>query len=69
VVRRWVKLGDWNGQPAVWSIPVADIDAGGVDAVAVVLQSGAASAPGTILGAAMTSLDAPHHTNATTAHQ
>jgi hypothetical protein len=57
VVRRWVKLGVWNGKAATWSIPVADFKTGGVDAVAVVLQSGAASAPGAMLGAAMVSLD------------
>jgi len=58
VVRRWVKLGDWNGQAATWSIPVANFKSDGVDAVAVVLQSGVAAAPGAMLGAAMTSLDA-----------
>ena len=58
VVRRWIKLGDWNGQPATWSIPVAKFKADGVDAVTVVLQSGVASAPGVMLGAAMTPLDA-----------
>jgi hypothetical protein len=57
VVRRWVKLGDWNGEPASWSIPVAKLRTDGVDAVAVVLQRGPASAPGVMLGAAMTSLD------------
>ena len=57
VVRRWVKLGDWNGQAATWSIPVANFKSDGVDAVAVVLQSGVAAAPGAMLGAAMTSLD------------
>ena len=57
VVRRWIKLGDWNGQPATWSIPVAKFKTDGVDAVAVVLQNGAASAPGVMLGAATAPLD------------
>ena len=57
VVRHWIKLGDWNGQPATWSIPVAKVKSDGVDAVAVVLQNGVASAPGTMLGATMTTLD------------
>ncbi len=52
VVRRWVKLGDWNGAAASWSIPVDKFKSDGVDAVAVVLQSGAAAAPGVMLGAA-----------------
>ena len=60
VVRRWVKLGTWNGQPATWSVAVADFKTDGVDAVAVVLQSGVASAPGVILGAASMPLDDKH---------
>ncbi len=72
VVRRWVKLGDWNGQAASWSIPVASLRSGDVDAVAVVLQSGAASAPGVMLGAVLTPLDTPlgtpHEASATAAH-
>jgi hypothetical protein len=57
VVRRWIKLGDWNGQPATWSIPVTTFKVNGVDAAAVVLQNGVASAPGVMLGAAMMPLD------------
>ena len=57
VVRRWVKLGVWNGKAATWSIPVADFKSDGVNAVAVILQSGAASAPGPMFGAAYMSLD------------
>ena len=59
VVRRWVKLGAWNGQPATWSVPLADFKTDGVDAVAVIVQSGAASTPGPMLGAAFMSLDRP----------
>jgi hypothetical protein len=68
VVRRWIKLGDWNGQAASWSIPVVNLESAGVDAVAVVLQSGAGSTPGVMLGAAMTSLDTQHAATATAAH-
>jgi hypothetical protein len=57
VVRRWTKLGVWNGKAATWSIPVADFKNADVDAVAVVLQDGAAAQPGAIRGAAMMSLD------------
>jgi hypothetical protein len=60
VVRRWVKLGEWSGKAATWSIPVADFKHDGVDAVAVILQSGAAAAPGPMLGAAFMSLDEAH---------
>jgi hypothetical protein len=57
VVRRWVKLGVWNGKAEAWSIPVADFQSDGINAVAVMLQNGGPSAPGAMLGAAMTSLD------------
>jgi hypothetical protein len=57
VVRRWVKLGVWNGTATSWSVPVADFKSDGVDAVAVILQSGVAAAPGPMLGAAFMSLD------------
>jgi hypothetical protein len=57
VVRRWVKLGVWTGKAESWSIPVSDIKTDGIDAVAVVVQGGKASAPGAMLGAALASLN------------
>src|SRR5262249_29831800 len=57
VVRRWVKLGVWTGKAESWSIPVANFKDSGVNAVAVILQNGAASTPGPMLGATMASLD------------
>ena len=57
VVRRWSKLGVWNGKAAEWSIPLAEFKTADVDAVAVVLQDGVAAQPGAIRGAAMISLD------------
>jgi hypothetical protein len=56
VVRRWVKLGEWNGKAESWSIPVADFKTNEVDAAAVMLQNGATASPGAMLGAAMVSL-------------
>jgi hypothetical protein len=56
VVRKWVKLGVWTGKAESWSIPLTDVTTEGVDAVAVVLQSGKAATPGPMLGAAMASL-------------
>ena len=57
VVRRWIKLGDWKGKADSFRVPVADITSiANVDAVAVVVQDGVASAPGVMLGAAVTSL-------------
>jgi hypothetical protein len=56
IVRRWVKLGEWNGSAATWSVPVKDIQTDGVDEVAVLVQSGSASAPGAMLAAAIAPL-------------
>ncbi|MTW18118.1 DUF1223 domain-containing protein [Rhodoplanes serenus] len=57
VVRRWVKLGDWTGATRTWSVAVSDIKSDKIDAVAVLLQDGNASAPGPILGAAFERLN------------
>jgi hypothetical protein len=61
VVRRWVKLGDWNGNAASFSVPVAELpDAQyalrDVDQLAVIVQSGVAAKPGLMLGAATAAL-------------
>ena len=54
VVRRWVKLGDWNGTARTFSVPVADLES--ADAAAVIVQTGTADRPGTMLGAALASV-------------
>jgi hypothetical protein len=61
VVRRWVKLGDWNGKAATFSLPLselpgADYSLKDVDTLAAVVQSGATAKPGLMLGVATTSL-------------
>jgi hypothetical protein len=56
VVRRWVKLGDWNGSEATWKVPVADIGSNDIDAAAIVVQQGSKEKPGIVLGAAITPL-------------
>ena len=40
VARRLVKVGDWNGKAASWTIPADQIRADGVDGAAAILQSG-----------------------------
>jgi hypothetical protein len=60
VVRRWVKLGDWNGKSETFSVPLAELPKGeyslkDIDRLDVVVQSGVAAKPGPILGAASTS--------------
>ena len=61
VVRRWVKLGEWNGQAETFNVPLASLpDAEfslqDIDRVSVVVQSGVAAKPGLMLGAATASL-------------
>jgi len=61
VVRRWVYLGDWNGKAEDFSIPLAKLPAANfslndVDHLAVIVQGGAATKPGLMLGAATASL-------------
>jgi hypothetical protein len=61
VVRRWVKLGDWNGKAETFSVsmanlPDADFSLQDIDRVTVVVQSGDAAKPGLMLGAATASL-------------
>jgi len=54
VVRRWVKLGDWSGNDASWSLPLSDFMNDEINAAAVMVQQGARDKPGIILGAALT---------------
>ena len=56
VVRRWVKLGSWSGKSETFTVPTDAIKADGIDAVAVLLQSGNSERPGAILGASLASL-------------
>jgi hypothetical protein len=56
VVRRWIKLGDWTGKAESFTVPMKDFQNGQIDSAAVILQSGVASAPKLMLGAAQISL-------------
>lgn len=61
IVRRWVKLGDWNGKATSFSVPVADLPKGDyalsdIDRVDVIVQAGVAAKPGLMLGAATAAL-------------
>jgi hypothetical protein len=53
VVRRWVKLGDWNGAAQSRTIAGSDFAADGTDAVAVLVQTGSGDKPGKMIGAAL----------------
>ena len=61
VVRRWVKLGDWNGKAQSFSVPVSRsaqrrYSLQDIDRLTVLVQSGVAAKPGLMLGAATTTL-------------
>jgi hypothetical protein len=56
VVRHWIKLGDWTGKAETYNVPMKDVQSGGINSAAVVVQSGVASAPKLMLGAAQIAL-------------
>ena len=56
VLRRWVKLGDWNGKANSWSVPLAALDGNRIDTAAVLVQSGKTDKPKAILGATLAAL-------------
>jgi len=56
VVRRWVKLGSWTGKSETLTVPIDAIKSDGIDAIAVILQSGSAEKPGAMLGASLATL-------------
>jgi hypothetical protein len=56
VARRLVKVGDWTGKAASWTIPADQIRAEGVDGAVAVLQSGSTEKPGLMLGGAFAAL-------------
>ncbi len=56
VVRNVLKVGDWNGTPGSWSVPLENISRDGVDGAVVYVQDGNRDKPGPMLGAAYTSL-------------
>jgi hypothetical protein len=56
VVRSWLKVGDWTGAAANWTLPLENISRDGVDAAVVYVQDGTRDNPGAMLGATMTSL-------------
>lgn len=56
VVRNWLKVGDWTGKAGHWTVPIENLTRDGVDAAVVYIQDGTRERPGTMLGAALTSL-------------
>lgn len=56
VVRNWLKVGDWSGKQASWSVPIENLSSEGVDGTVVYLQEGNREKPGAMLGAVYSSL-------------
>jgi len=56
VVRKWLRLGDFAGTDAAFSIPAADVMTNEIDGAAVIVQQGTHDKPGIILGAAFAPL-------------
>jgi len=56
VVRNLLKVGDWNGSPESWTVPLENVVREGVDGAVVYVQDGSRDKPGPMLGAAYTSL-------------
>jgi hypothetical protein len=56
IVRRWVKLGDWNGSARTFTVPLRDVAGDGINSMAVMVQAGSKESPGPMLGAAVTAL-------------
>jgi hypothetical protein len=56
VVRRWLRVDGWNGKAHNWVVPLRDFAGDGIDAAAVMIQSGTIEKPGVMLGAARTAI-------------
>ena len=56
VVRNWLKVGDWTGKASHWTVPLENLTREGVDAAVVYVQDGNRDQPGSMLGAALTTL-------------
>jgi hypothetical protein len=61
VVRRWIKLGDWNGTAQTFTYKVSELADPGVsqhdiDRLDVIVQGGLAAKPGVMFGAASAAL-------------
>lgn len=57
VVRGWIRLGPWTGQPASFALPLNLVRPENEDGVVVMVQTGTPTSPGPILGAARLALD------------
>jgi hypothetical protein len=56
VVRNWLKVGDWSGKAATWTVPIENLNSQGVDGAVVYVQEGSRERPGAMLGATYSAL-------------
>jgi hypothetical protein len=56
VARRWVKLDASSGKGGTFTVPFSKFDSDGVDAAAVLVQTGTTEKPNAMLGAAIASI-------------
>jgi hypothetical protein len=63
VVRNLLKVGDWNGSPESWTVPIENVLREGVDGAVVFVQDGRSDRPGPMFGAAYTALGAPSYSS------
>ncbi|ETR77634.1 hypothetical protein X566_08270 [Afipia sp. P52-10] len=56
VVRNWLKVGDWTGKSASWTVPIENLSGQGVDGAVVYVQEGSREKPGAMLGASYATL-------------
>ncbi len=56
VVRRWTKLGEWNGKDKTFTVPVSEVKVDGADEAVVMVQGGTRERPGVMLGTAIAKL-------------
>jgi hypothetical protein len=56
VVRNWLKVGDWSGKAATWSVPIENLNGQGVDGAVAFIQEGSRERPGAMLGATYSAL-------------
>jgi hypothetical protein len=56
VVRNWLKVGDWAGKAATWTVPIENLNGEGVDGAIAYVQEGSRERPGAMLGATYSGL-------------
>jgi hypothetical protein len=56
VVRNWLKVGDWTGKAATWTVPIENLNSQGVDGAIAYVQEGNRDRPGVMLGATYSAL-------------